>query len=901
MAVIDKDLVRAINSGNCFALIGAGPSCETGLPSWKQLAERVIAVIDPSEKNDTLLRDCKRLISQKKYANFFSKAEKAIGRENLLSVINSAVLTQNKQGYTYRHITLWPFPVYLTTNFDDCLIEYLRAEKLPFSLRRNSQDDMRVLRADTKNLVFKIHGDPTVPKDIVLTAEDYLNFRNAPEKQYWRDKVFSVLSMINLVLIGYSASDPDFQDQLDRAKKISSPLNPVFMFAADINTDEIAEYYQKYNIRVISYKNKDGMHRELHNLLRRYDPFIAKRGSPFLKLEPIDETVATLASSLYLFTQVHLVDTTDACIQKIYASVILQVLSELPTSRNVKINTLMELLKEKTFAASSVDPPALDKALDFLYSVGFITLSFEDRAVSLEPKGLETLATIKAERSLLRERFDNSCLLFLKSEYPSLGEKSATSVVDALHKGLVRAYENRGMEIAASVFSNRIIDLSDATDILETINKAASILLNGDERLAFSDLMLEVILRPGPDMKDYMAALSQGYFAYHALGLEPRCSQERLTLAKAKKWILDSSILLPVLAIDCLNHLYAKDLLKRMQDVGLHCYTTGRLFDEVLDHASWAIKFSLDKPPQSPQFIQAALAGPGYRQNLFLDGFMAWSVTQGAPSFEQYMAECLDSNFKDDLLGSIKKKIETCGIEIIDFDHWSGFSQDLYPQRDHVAAEIEKLRTEYGTYRGEAQCTAEAEVVIIFEIDRAAFLSQTNILNKITGRTPQLTWKPEAMYRFLSLFSSTPPGADLLYDCMIQDFYYAGFDIVNKEAVSRFITPMIRQARMRLDSEKARYEEALGPQKFAQLSNQFDRVADEQKPFYSMQFAFYVANQEIAKRKAAEAAAKKAKEVKAFSEKERKEFSRLKAKKLAKQKKAKKNLRRFQSRPHHKK
>lgn len=160
------------------------------------------------------------------------------------------------------------------------------------------------------------------------------------------------------------------------------------------------------------------------------------------------------------------------------------------------------------------------------------------------------------------------------------------------------------------------------------------------------------------------------------------------------------------------------------------------------------------------------------------------------------------------------------------------------PQRDHVAAKIEKLRTEYGTYRGEAQCTAEAEVVIIFEIDRAAFLSQTNILNKITGQTPQLTWKPEAMYRFLSLFSSTPPGADLLYDCMIQDFYYAGFDIVDKEAISRFITPMIRQARMRLDSEKARYEEALGPQKFAQLSNQFDRVPDEQKPFYSMQFVF---------------------------------------------------------------
>jgi hypothetical protein len=68
-----------------------------------------------------------------------------------------------------------------------------------------------------------------------------------------------------------------------------------------------------------------------------------------------------------------------------------------------------------------------------------------------------------------------------------------------------------------------------------------------------------------------------------------------------------------------------------------------------------------------------------------------------------------------------------------------------------------------------------------------------------------------------------------------------------------------------------------------------------------MQFAFYVATQEIAKRKAAEAAAKEAKEVTALSAKERKEFIRLKGKKLSKQMKAKRRLRRSQSLPYHKK
>ena len=106
---------------------------------------------------------------------------------------------------------------------------------------------------------------------------------------------------------------------------------------------------------------------------------------------------------------------------------------------------------------------------------------------------------------------------------------------------------------------------------------------------------------------------------------------------------------------------------------------------------------------------------------------------------------------------------------------------------------------------------------------------------------------------------------------------------------------------MQLDSEKARYEQAIGPEKFAQFSNQFDRVPDEQKPFYSMQFAFYVANQEIAKRKAAEATVKKVSEVKALDQRERRELGWLKAKKLGKQKKARRKLRKFQSMPHKKK
>jgi len=896
MTVIDRDLVRAINSGRCFALIGSGPSCEMGVPSWSQLAEIVIREIESAQRAD-IAEESRALLAENEYTRIFSLAKKVLGRDHLLAVVRASLAGETEQGLVYQYAASWPFSCYLTTNFDDHLIRHLETLEIPFAVRRNSQEDMRTLRADSKNLVVKIHGDPTVPEDIVLTKEQYLDFQKGKVRRYWRDKIMSVLNMVDLVIIGYSASDPDFQDQLDRAKQIASPNHPVFLFAADLEPDQVGEYYRRFNIRIIPYRNLDGTHRELRRLLQRYNPFIAKRESPALGLDPVDESVATLAASVHLFTQLRLIDTDEVCIGQVYSSLVLQVLSQLPEKRNVSINALRTALAEKTFAASNVDPAAMHKALETLHSVGYISLSPDGTAVNLESTGREAIATVKAHRDLIREKFREACRLFLKRESPALEDESVHSVIDALQTGLVRAYEKRGMEIARSVFSGDVVDVSDATDVLETINCACSMIPGDDQRRAFADLMIEVVLRPGEEMRQFLAAISQGYFACHALGLDPRCSRERLDMARAKKWILDSSILLPILARNCLNHLYAEDLLERMGSLGLRCFTTERLFDEVQEHAWWAITNFAASAPDDPNLLQAAMAGPGYKQNLFLDGFVKWSLPQGDPSFRLYLSECLGSDYEKDLGGSIRSKIEEWGVEIMSFSQWPDFSQDLWPERDEVVGEIEQLRRRYGTYRRKSQCIAEAEVVLACEVDSAAFLSQSGVLNKLIRTRPRMTMKPEAMYRFLSLFSSVPADIDLLYECMIQDFYSAGFDIVNKEVISQFVRPMVRQARMQLDQERKNYEEALGQKRFVELRDDFERVPDEQKPFYSMQFAFYVAAEETRRREAAEARARRVEEIKHLTGDERNELIHLRAKRDEKRRREEKRRRRSRSQP----
>ena len=48
--VFPPGLVQNILSGRCFVLVGAGPSCEVGYPSWERLANAVFGEVAAAGK-----------------------------------------------------------------------------------------------------------------------------------------------------------------------------------------------------------------------------------------------------------------------------------------------------------------------------------------------------------------------------------------------------------------------------------------------------------------------------------------------------------------------------------------------------------------------------------------------------------------------------------------------------------------------------------------------------------------------------------------------------------------------------------------------------------------------------------------------------------------------------------
>jgi hypothetical protein len=896
VSILDKQLVHSINSGRALMLVGSGPSTAAGLPSWTALAEAAIQMV--VETRPDLVPALESLKAANRLPDVFEGVAAEVGIDALCAKLAGLLMASGADvGPVYPVVAGWPVASYLTTNFDDLLLAALHQKGEAFVSRGNSLEELRELRADTSGMVFKLHGHLGACSNVVLTSAQYHDFAEGPSRRYWRDIVFSILRTMDVLIVGYSVSDPNFQDQLEWAKSVSAPNKPVYLFATGFSETEIDELYAKFNIRVLAYENPDGEHRELVRVLKRYDPFIARRHSRLLGLAPVDEDQARIAGSLYVFTKARVEDEGGTCLQRVYCAVVLSALSDLGLGSPTALGALAAMVRVQV--GSTLDPPTLDRSVEQLHQRGYVDWNADDSTVRLLVAGAERIAATTAERRGIEERFEVACRVYLAELPEPLDEDSQSAVIAGIRRGIVAAFERRGLEIAKSVFIDTPMNVSDASDILSVINDYGSSLGSLAERSAFADLTIKILLEPGQEMKAYLASMSQGYFAYHTLGWDSAATDERLALARQNVWVVDTSILLSLLAAQCVNHRYAHELLSRMSELEFRYLTTERLLDEVEGHARWAITEYVGKGLDSLELLKAVVESPGHGQNLFVQGFASWAEGRGIPSLAQYLEECIGTSKTSDLRVRLVEKLEVMGIKVRGFEEWPSVvgNPAVYADRDELAAEIRIERQRRGTYKKDDQCTAEAEVILLARTENAAFLTLSTVLRGLAGADHRVNWQPEALYRFLSLFSTRVEDPETLYESMTQTFYFCGFDIVDRDSVSRFASGLAHQARIQLSEARHEYSAALDDRDFGDLIEDFETVPDEQKPFYAMQFAHYVAVRATARAAAAERRVAVVENRAKLDDRETAELTRLRAIEARRQAKAKKVSRRNQSKP----
>ncbi len=846
--LIEEQLLDSINSGTCYALVGSGPSCEMGYPSWNQLAHAVVDAVKRTTGKEEL-DAYPKLLRQDKFSDLFERAEQDIGHEAMIAEIRSVLRPSVNHGDIYGYLSKWPFAGYLTTNYDDELYNHLHRDGVFCTRLLNSPNDFKQITTTARDFVAKLHGELGSER-LVLTAASYRELRSAPLGEYFRQKIEAVFSLCRVCIIGYGLRDPDIEYILEKAKYFSSPNNPVFMLGTGFDRHETDDLFRKYNIRVIPYENLDGTHRQLRRILSTYDGHIVPRASVTLQLPAKSREDTEMASSLFIFTQMQLAGKSAEFLEDAAMATLLPML--LNTSEGV-VPTREDLARAIPIAKSFWQGISNDRAQELvrkLVDSGWAK-EVEGRVVATD-RGRELVEEGKRQRQLLVDQFYGQACLDLQREFPEIPEIQINAFSRALDMSLVEAFRRRGLEIVNFIVHDQPVRIPDASDLFRSFKTLSASLAGQDVRYFFIRYATELLTRPNSLQKQYLWHLSQGYFAYHALLLDPQFRVFQKSLLSGSVWVLDSSLIIPLLAKGCLNHKFTIDLFVRLQKLGAPAITLAGIVDEVEEHALWARDFVKKHGEGSPELLRAALAMSDFRQNLFIDGYIQSRADGACLNFGHYIAGIFTGH---NWQASIIRKLGEFQVGVIQLREWKGFEAKDWSEVEHYTQILMRLRHEAGTYRSEEQCRVEGEVLTALinetlgrysfrkEGSRqggAYFVSNSGVFNGIEaapGERMKFAWKPEAFYRFLLCFPVVAPSEDYLQQCMLGGFLTSGIQIIDAKRYGAYFGPLIRQARLTFNEVVQHYHTTVRNRFSIGVEQAFDEAPDLQKPFFPLQMA----------------------------------------------------------------
>lgn len=209
-------LLRRIRDGRCTPFLGAGAAYGV-LPLGSDIAKTW------AQKYNYPMEDVSNLIS---VAQFLAlKFDPMLPKDLIVEMFKNAKSPDFQNALEpHRVLARLPLPVYITTNYDDFLMQ---------ALTRRHRDPMRALCQWNKllkeptdltttprftptvarPLVFHLHGHIPIPESLVLTEDDYIDFmvNISVDPVLIPPQIVKAISGTSLLFIGYSLSDSNFR------------------------------------------------------------------------------------------------------------------------------------------------------------------------------------------------------------------------------------------------------------------------------------------------------------------------------------------------------------------------------------------------------------------------------------------------------------------------------------------------------------------------------------------------------------------------------------------------------------------------------------------------------------------------------------------------------------------
>ena len=874
---MDKVLIDYLKSGKAWVLIGSGPSNQMGYPSWSELAstaESQARLFGRGADFGALNSAIKR----KDYPAVFQATEDILGSAQLLNILHDR-LHPTLSGEIYDLIARWPVPVYLTTNYDDEIqtkLAELGEAYVPYS---NSEDHFAFLSMDQQGAIFKLHGDLRSEDGLILTTRQYRAIQDGDEWEYWRTKMTSLFQMARVVVIGHSLSDENVRHVLRAAKRGAGVVQPVCWIAPNVDLNQSREFLEKFRIRVVPYDNRDGSHENLLYLLKHITQFIPPRTAI-----PIREQIARISQSplgnsaaapgFYVFNKLAATAEYD---EKRVEVILASLQAALPSLLLRKTFTLQEALSLAGWPSEFPVPLALEELIENKAIESDILERVGDRLKCHADAGAAALENQKGfEHSRLR--FEGSLKLRLKRSFPALSEGEISQITRDVESSLTGYFREGGLSLATLLFSSdarkhRTVPSSIIPFISEASAKYAELL----HRQAFITVSTDIFSSPETAEKDYLGRISQGFFAFHSLGVFGDVAIRRFRQAKETVWLFDSNTHIPALALAASTNPVFADCFTRLKAAGIRMFTTGKLFDETLSHLRFADHVIRQFGATSAAVISAATGQAPYKgTNQFLEGFIRWQVAGNPADWEAYLYQIFGERKVSG--NSLRTALEALGLEVVLLQDWPGFSDFDYESIEDYTQNIVRRMEHHAHLQGwdlneidfslEAlrKAKPEAEALVIIQEERdgnyhmlsgvgetspAWFISNTSMLNILAAGDQPITWKPEAFLSFTTTLArpADAGSTERAFEAILWGCAQSGLSLVDERIIAAVFGGAIDQATVSLTEQDELYESTIGQKYGEPIESVLARIEPANKLLAAIQLTNEISlvNEERAK------------------------------------------------------
>lgn len=265
-----EDIKKAISKNSLGIYVGAGLSMGAGLPSWAQLLNELIDILEKKGIASDRIEEMRSLSTNPAKYLLLAEEIRDLIQNDLEKLIRERFEVKTKPTETHDVLVKIKSKFLITTNYDTLIEKSLVknfTNYFPTVYTYKDASSINYSLWNNDHFVLKAHGDAKTPKEIVLTEKDYRNI--IYNQSGYQSILHAIFSTNSILFVGVSLNDPELLLLLGYIHNIfhgGSPNHYALVSKDSVTTTEVERWRKDFNIQIIKYDPKDN-HIELKNYL----------------------------------------------------------------------------------------------------------------------------------------------------------------------------------------------------------------------------------------------------------------------------------------------------------------------------------------------------------------------------------------------------------------------------------------------------------------------------------------------------------------------------------------------------------------------------------------------------------------------------------------------------------